>query len=564
MHKLIKQLEALNKRPTISTPEYEDWLDHTHQLAFLQANANDDDLVVYAVADHIFFHTVFVPTRKIKNPDVDDLLKWNGNAYSSWGLITSNHPTKKICLEPPLHSIHSETISSGEQLIFARSFDGLEKDRSYIELLQKFVHISDIHYVRHREAWCMLDENGDLVDMAKIVSLPPAHGRLNGRAVIINRRLLDQYAVLTNSAMVRMFDLTHFTPSRFSSWDQKAREVVTTTGDLIYRRRAQADASYARGVQLIRPKLTKAQLFAESWLIPSSSTPKRYASFIAQDLKNNKICEISCAPEALSNYFTKSDKPFEITPAFFRPEVLLRYKADPQKYTVESRSISCRGAWHLETYDINEAGQVHTYLVYLSRLPHEEQQYWRSFNEEPKAPISDRAFKTDFLGEFSDADPLGQLKHLLGSLDERKPAWWTLRDADLIRQLTSPVTAAPNEWANDVMNLDKAIIEGFEEKYLRKKAQELGRTVPDQMRALKLLEECLIGLNFAPDHAHALLSPFHEVHNLRSEQKGHPAGETARKAREAILEKHKTFRSHFDELCRQCLESLTIIDRAFQ
>src|SRR6516165_2420005 len=119
MHKLIKQLEALNKRPTISTPEYEDWLDHTHQLAFLQANANDDDLVVYAVADHIFFHTVFVPTRKIKNPDVDDLLKWNGNAYSSWGLITSNHPTKKICLEPPLHSIHSETISSGEQLIFA-------------------------------------------------------------------------------------------------------------------------------------------------------------------------------------------------------------------------------------------------------------------------------------------------------------------------------------------------------------------------------------------------------------------------------------------------------------
>ena len=86
---------------------------------------------------------------------------------------------------------------------------------------------------------------------------------------------------------------------------------------------------------------------------------KQYESFIAYDLKNGVVEEISCAPGATANYFTKSDLPFEITPAFFRPEVLQRYKSDPTKYTLEERSISCRGTWSLQTYDINEAGQVH-------------------------------------------------------------------------------------------------------------------------------------------------------------------------------------------------------------
>ena len=90
---------------------------------------------------------------------------------------------------------------------------------------------------------------------------------------------------------------------------------------------------------------------------------RQYAAFTAVDWKNNVICEISCAPGATSNYFTRSDLPFEMSPVFFRPEVLLKYKADSDKYRLAGRSISCRGGWSLQTYDINDAGQVHTYLV---------------------------------------------------------------------------------------------------------------------------------------------------------------------------------------------------------
>ena len=73
---------------------------------------------------------------------------------------------------------------------------------------------------------------------------------------------------------------------------------------------------------------------------------------------------------------------------FFKPQVLDKYKADREKYRLEDRTITCRNSWYLQTYDVNEAGQVHTYITYLGNLPIEEQRYWKAFNERPKAPIS--------------------------------------------------------------------------------------------------------------------------------------------------------------------------------
>jgi hypothetical protein len=102
--------------------------------------------------------------------------------------------------------------------------------------------------------------------------------------------------------------------------------------------------------------------------------------------------------------------------------VLLKYKADSEKYRLQDRSISCRGAWHLDTYDINEAGQIHTYLIYLRNLPYEEQLYWKAFNEEPKAPISKRAVATDFEGSWDlEYDSLQSLK--MARRTAREASW---------------------------------------------------------------------------------------------------------------------------------------------
>jgi hypothetical protein len=244
--------------------------------------------------------------------------------------------------------------------------------------------------------------------------------------------------------------------------------------------------------------------------------------------------------------------------------VLLKYKSDREKYHLEDRSVGCRGAWHLETFDINEAGQVHTYLIYLSRLPYEEQLHWKQYNEPPKALLSERAITTDFEGHFYDEyDPLASLKHKLTKLHKANVGWWTLRSKDTFDRTLYPYTSSSDEWADEILYLDQLIVEGFEVKWLRQKAGELGREPDITLRSLKLTEECLIGLGFEEEQAYSLMSPFHEVHNLRSKLKGHASGEEAARIRKQALKEFGTFRQHFSQLCSDCDESLNIITEAF-
>jgi hypothetical protein len=162
---------------------------------------------------------------------------------------------------------------------------------------------------------------------------------------------------------------------------------------------------------------------------------RQYATFKAIDLKSKARIEISADPSGLSNYFQpKSTSPLEMSPAFFRAEVLQRYKSDPDKYDLHDRNITCRGAWSLRTYDVNKEGQVHTYLRYLSELPYKEQMYWQAFNEWPKGWLSERAITTDFKGEsYLEHEPLTELKRLAQELDEKPPIWWQPR-GDILRK----------------------------------------------------------------------------------------------------------------------------------
>jgi len=312
-------------------------------------------------------------------------------------------------------------------------------------------------------------------------------------------------------------------------------------------------------------KVPKEQVVNAVWGRPKSDEVKQYCSYIAHDWKNKNLSEISCDPSCLANYFTESDLPFEITPAFFKPEVLSKYKSDRAKYKLDSRSVGCRGAWHLETFDINSAGQVHTYLIYLSRLPYEEQLHWKQFNEHPKAPLSDRAIKTDFEGQwYEEYDPLSILKRKLDRLHTEGVDWWKLRDQDAPDKVHYPYTDSRDEWAEEILNLDQLIVEGLEEKWLRKKAKKLGCNPDARLRALKLAETILVAVDFEEAHAREIMSPFHTVHNLRSALKGHTSGSEAEKIRKDALTEYGSFRKHFEKICADCDESLEIIAEALK
>jgi hypothetical protein len=558
----IDRLNEISEPP--SQPEaFNTWLEIGNALDFLSDNARQDEFIVYASDRSSFIHTILAPASALNPPDIDDLMSWSCNPTSSWGISVQFSEPRSVWISPPLDHTGSKTLNQGEQLVFLRDFDG-RSGKTYYEILQKFTHLFGLHYMEERHAYCRLDERGDVEDMIRIVERPGKGEESGTNMITFSRDLLDEYLVLTDSVIVRTFDFTRFRPGNFSGWGAAHEARFRSDGDMHYRSHVEPGyASYLRGIQLVRSLATKEQIMSRH--DHTAKKERQYASFIAQDWKNNVIREISCAPGQTANYFTKSKLPFELSPTFFNPEVLLKYKADSEKYRLAGRSISCRGAWSLQTYDINDAGQVHTYLVYLRNLPYEEQLYWKSYNEEPKAPISKRAFTTDFEGTWHlEYDPLNSLKQAIGDLHRDQVEWWTLRAGSLRDQLHYPVTTSADEWATEILNLDQLVVEGFETKSLRSKAQSLGRTPEANFASLKLLEECLLGLGFAEEDASKIAAPLREVHDLRSKVKGHASGKDGAAIKKQILRDHGSYKDHFRSICQRCDESVRSIAEAFK
>jgi hypothetical protein len=550
-----------------SRKEFDSWVELKDAVPFLRDNVNRDQIILDVSANGAFMHATVVPISNVDPPDIEDLMSWDLSAWSSWGIDVhySRGKAKSISISEPLDgSSRCKSFRHGERLVFPRVFDGRQDDKHYREILQKFAHVFDLHFVQERHAYCRLDKDGDVEEVVRIIEIPGRGGRWGTTVVTFNRDILDQYLAMTNSVLLMAFDFTRTDPRGFGGWRDVGHEEKVAENDFFYRSHVEpGQASYMRGIQIVRSGVTKEALIAMH--DRPVAEPREYASFIAWDFKDKIIREISTAPDAIANYFTKSELPFEMSPAFFKPEVLLKYKSNLEKYRLEDRSISCRNAWSLETYDINEAGQVHTYLIYLQRLPYDEQLYWKSYNEKPKGSISERALTTDFVGDwYTGYDALASLKEFVRQLDRLQVPWWTLRSEQLLARVHYPVTTSPDEWSNEILNLDQLLIEGFETKWLRKTANELGRNPDAKYQSLKLIEECLMALGFEEAHARSITAPLHNLHSLRTKLKGHAPGEDAPNIRKEAIAQHGSYGKHFRALCGECDEGVRTIAEQFK
>lgn len=548
--------------PPAERAAFEAWIEREDAIDFLRTNAEAEDLILFASFPHLFVHAVGVAAERVNPMDVEDLLGWNFNAHDgSWGVCYRFSPPD-IWVNPPLSSTATKTLEHGTKFVFHREFEGLIGEKRYIEILQEFLHIFGLHFVAERNAYCRLDDRGEYDDVIRILHAP-RDGDFEGTLVLCLRSVLDEWMTLTDSVVVQTFDITRFNSESFSRWAHPADPKRTVEEDMMFDSVLQSGTgSYRRGVQIVRSPLAKQDLVDRE--DPRTRQEAReYASFLAYDFKHGAIAEISTVPGQTANYFQESDLPFEMSPAFFRAEVLLKYKTDRDRYKVGDRSLSCRGAWALKTFDVNEHSQVHTYIVYLRHLPYEEQIYWKAFNEAPKGGLSKRAIRTDFEGRwYQDYDPLPSLRSCLVEWVRRQVPWWTPRNKDLIEQVHYPVSSAADEWAEELLRLDQLVVEGFEEKRLRSLATELGRAPAKELRSLKLVEECLMGMGLEEERARQVTRPMFVLHDLRSKVKGHASGREAAEIKRNVLATHRSYRNHFEALCAQIDEAVRAIDWA--
>ncbi|WP_321530655.1 hypothetical protein [uncultured Desulfuromonas sp.] len=365
-------------------------------------------------------------------------------------------------------------------LFFNRQYYGRPKGReSYYEFNQIVTHSLDLHWDENHNSYCKIDEQGDKVEIIKIIK----HDDVN--LILIRKKSLEKLLYLGDWVLVRYISFNRFS----TEWPNYQSFTTETYESDEYEakfeiRNCNNEYIEFRGAEIFYPQTPKEHLLSSRIRDDEEGFEKKYADFIVQDWKNDKILKnYSINPKNFANYFIESNLPFETSPIFFKAEVLDKYKNNPDKYELEECFISCRGGWCLQSYDINQYNQVHTYAVYLSRLPYKEQLHWLQYNEEPKGTISKRAFQTDFEGKFpNEISLLQQLKYSLEKLGNAKigndqSCIWAPKGGSweaATKGLHYVNSENPNQWHDFIIALANTTNEGLLKGPLRKIAAAFG------------------------------------------------------------------------------------------
>ena len=561
--KLIDRIASLDAVPT-EPGEYSEWIKAAGHLELLRINAREDELIVYGSGDYTFVSAAVVSEDSLFPVDQEDLLGWNDElppracAGYNWGGGRDD-----VWVERHRGISGSKALKHARHLVFSRDFDwAQEGHRLSYELLQEFSHVAEIHWVSDQHAFCQLGEHGDL---ERVVSITPRAGRGEVELVSFRREQLEQYLAASGSTLVRMFDFTlRGRDFDFTGWPDGPEDFFSDNDCFFYKQKIDpGKAAYTRGVQIVRLSQPNHILFSS---IKGEELENRYAHFIVHDWRNSRVVKISTDPSETTSYFSASGNalPFDVSPAFFRPEVLSKYKADRDKYTVDemNRTVSCRGAWQLRGWDRNDAGQIFAYICYLRRLPYQEQQYWASFNEEPKAGISERAVANDFEGTWVEIRmPLQDVLSVIQRWKDSDVAWWDLREKELLGSVSTPLTDSRDEWAQACEDLVKLIIEGFQVKVIRKTLEGMSIQFGKEEKSLGLIEKVLWGRKKLGGGAR--LSGLREVQEIRSKVASHAFGSEAGELVRKIRQEHGTYQSHFESMCGAIANELKMIEEAW-
>jgi hypothetical protein len=198
MNGLLDILKRISAPPS-EEQAFNAWIEAMDAPAFLRSNAQSGDLLMHATSQHTYMHAVLVPSSRVDPPNIDDLLSWDCNADSSWGITVSPSKSPAVYISAPLDAASTETLHGAEQLVFSRHFEGRLGDKGYYEVSQKFLHIFDLHFLAERNAYCRLDKHGDVEDVVRIIPVPATAGGFSGVVVIFERDTLDEYLALARS-----------------------------------------------------------------------------------------------------------------------------------------------------------------------------------------------------------------------------------------------------------------------------------------------------------------------------------------------------------------------------
>ena len=536
---------------------YGNWIEAKPHLELLRRDAQGQELVVYAASNHVFVHAVLVRNDLLAPLPRDHFLQWDGNPYSSPAGYDYREPNGGIEIVRGFKQLGRPILDGATPLVYCRNSHGLGEAALDVEILQEFVHVSELHRSRSGRDYQRRDENGDVrsfVSVTKMVDDPWT------TLVTMDRSILDEYMAVRGMSIVRMFDFNLYDIKKFNGWPARTPERFRLESKFIGNRTVfDGYGGFTRGTQILEPQESHEDL-QRAIRTRFSGRAEEPTEFRVLDLRHGRVTLVSTASDATTNYFEqKVGVPFEISPAFFRPEVLQKYKSDSDKYTVQNRLIRCRDTWELP-YGVNDAHQVHAYIKDLRYIPAQERLYWKSFNVDPDGGISRRVWETDIEGKFVDPESLERVTHKLRDWRQRGVEWWHLNDDDLLDSVNVPWTTSRDDWAREFLNLARLLVDGFDMRYLRGVADERGITYDDSTRSLQLLQEIVEAQDRHSSGQDPKIDAIRTVQRVRSKTAAHRWGTEAKQLAEDAIETHDSFAAHFQHICERVADELEHID----
>lgn len=409
-------------------------------------------------------------------------------------------------------------------LVYLREFHGYRPSR--LELDQEFLLYHNAFPKDDGTGHSFLDDDGNLHELVRETV------DADGQVIRIRTRHLRDYLAARRCYLVRYHDNHRHADDELLGRDEHRTYTVAWEEARFRLDMGKRDSggtfSRVTGKDILYPTATPALRHID-WHYDVPKPP--HESFTMRDSKGH-LREISCDEKQLSSYFEDKGTPHFLTPICFKPEVLEKYYADTDRYSVSSMGLSCLDLWSLR-FDFNTADVVEVWLGDLASLPLSEQKHWKQYNIEPVGETSAQRVATDFDAEFVDdrRDPvrlfLDARYKLIESTkeDSNGPVNLPLHAGDEHLEATLRVPLVETQGALDdqIQALAKLAVDSLNKARFE---AELAPLAEEQakMGSLGLLEAALLKRGIDAAEAKAIVGPLRNLQDLRSSGTAHRKG----------------------------------------
>jgi hypothetical protein len=408
-----------------------------------------------------------------------------------------------------------------EPLVIARDFHGLRE--SYLEILEEFRFFHNLYYDQNNNQYVKITERGD----EQVII------RMTADRVEVRLKEIRQFLAIKEMHLAIFFEVVQYSAHELDEFPEDIREAEVHEGLVRYtfhisETRISLDPKHKSFSRLLGKKLIPPVSKEKSGFWPYTEKKEKFEDFIIGANEEGEPIMYTSDPDRLANYFgANPDAPHYLTPVYFRREVLAKYYANPEKYSIEDGYLRCAGLWGLRL-DNNHSQYVIAFLGDLGRdLHHEEQMYWRSFNVLPEGEISTVNFRRSFLGQFANPEKIDLVfKYRFEGFRERwfeKKGWHLFSplskdDQHLYIALHVPLTNDQAEFDGQVLALTKLIIDSLNEEQLKAATS----SSEPELKGITKFERFLAEQSFPDYQAH--IKFLRNLQSLRSTGVGHRKG----------------------------------------